>query len=153
MQQKGTLKTLQSLHMAMLSGQIAIAIVAMFLKYRNELPLLLSDKDHLLQLITLAVSFAGVFFGATIFKKRVAKAKELTGSINAKAKQFRCACIIQWASIEAPSLLSVICFMMVGNYAFIALTAGLMLWFALTGPSKMKTMLLLGLSETEMENF
>ena len=85
MQQQSTLKSLQVLHSAMLAGQIVFASIAIFLKNSNNFASLLADKDSLLQIIALAVSFAGFFISSNIFKKKVATARDSPGSIKEKA--------------------------------------------------------------------
>lgn len=153
MQQQSTLRSLQILHSAMLAGQLIFAGIAVFLKYNNIFPSSLVNNDNLLQVTALAVSFGGFFIGSSIFKRKIAEARDTATSMKEKAGVFRSASIIQWALLEAPVLVCIIFFLLVGNYAFIALAAALVLWFFLARPSKMKTMLLLRLSEEEMERF
>jgi len=152
MQQQSTLKSLQVLHKAMLVGQIIFAAIAVFLNYTDKFPPSLASQDQLLQLIAVAVSFACVFIGHAVFKKKVAQARDISG-IKEKATLFRTASIIQFALLEAAAMFCIICFLLVGNYSFIALAIAIMLWFAMNAPSKMKAMLLLRMSEEEMESF
>ncbi|MES2848798.1 MAG: hypothetical protein V4685_07055 [Bacteroidota bacterium] len=153
MKNQSTLRQLFILHKALLFGQIMFAAIGLFLQYTNRLNFNLSHLDQVLQVVVLIFSAAGVFIGASLFKKKIQQAKDTLTDVKAKAEVYRSASIIQWALIEAPSLFCIICFMLAGNYAFLALAAALMLWFALTGPAKLKIMILLGLNETEMENF
>ena len=153
MNKQTTIKQLSILHKALLLGQIMFAAIVFFLIYTNRVNFNLVDLDQVFQLIALGLSAAGVFIGSSLFKKKMQQARETLTDVKAKAEAYRSVSIIQWALIEAPSLFSIVCFMLVGNYAFLALAVALMFWFALTGPSKMKIMLLLGLSEADMENF
>jgi hypothetical protein len=153
MKQQGTLKKLQILHRAMLFGQIVFAAVAFFLLYTNKFTPSLAEKDQLLQVIAITISFGGFFIGSTIFKKKLQQARDSATDIKLKADAYRLASIIQWTLLEGPCLLCIIFFLLVGNYAFLALAAAIMFWFALNGPSKIKVMMLLRLSEEEMENF
>ena len=153
MKQQSTLKGLLILHRAMLLGQILFAAIAFFLKYTNNFPSSFTQQDKLLQVIAIAISFAGFFIGSSLFKRRITQARDSLNDIKEKAGAYRSASIIQWALLEGPSLFCIICFLLVGNYAFLALSAALMLWFFLTGPSKTKAMLLLRLNEEEMETF
>lgn len=153
MKQHGTLKKLQILHRVLLIGQIVFAAVAFFLLYTNKFTPLLPDKDQLLQVIAIIISFGGFFIGSTLFKKKLLQARDSSTVIKSKADAYRFASIIQWALLEAPCLFGIICFLLVGNHAFLALSAAIMFWFALTGPSKIKVMMLLRLSEGEMEHF
>lgn len=153
MQQQNTLKSLQVLHKAMLLGQVLFAAVVLFLKYSGSFTSSFSHLDKTLQVFAVAISFAGFFIGSALFKKKVQQARDLSADIKTKAAAYRSASIIQWALLEAPCLFCIICFLLVGNYAFIALAAVLMFWFALNAPSKIKIMMLLRLSEEEMERF
>lgn len=150
---QSTLKSLSILHKALLFGQIMFVAIAMFLKYSGNFPSLLSHLDQILQLSALILSAASLFIGSSLFKKKVQQLRDSAEDIKNKATAYRSVCITQWALIEVPSLFSISCFILVGNYAFLALAGALILWFALTAPSKMKIMLLLRLNEGEMENF
>lgn len=153
MKQQGTVRSLVLLHRIMLLGLVLLAAIAFFLQYTGYWPPALAEQDQLLQLLAIAFSFAGVFAGATIFKKRVYQLRHSQQTIHEKALAYRSTCILQWALLEGPALFCIVCFMLTGNLAFLCLAMAIMLWFALTHPSKMKIMLLLRLRETEMESF
>ena len=153
MKQQGTLRAMQVVHRAMLLVLIVFAAIAFFLVYANKFLPSLADMDHLFQIIAVTVSFAGFFIGSALFKKKMQQARDSSTGIKTKAEVYRSASIIQWALLEGPCILCIICFLLVGNYAFLALAAALMFWFALNGPSKIKAMMLLRLGEEEMENF
>ena len=153
MKQQATIRSLQLIHRTMLLGFVVLAAAAFYLKYTHRVSSSLTEEDQLLQLIAIAVSFAGVFAGASVFKKRIMAIRNAQESTAEKAKAFRSVCIVQWSLLEGPALFNIICFLLVGNLAFLALAAAVMLWFGLTAPSKMKTMLLLRLSESDMEDF
>lgn len=153
MKQQGTIKALQVLYWAMLLGLVLFACIAFFLKYTDKFPSSMRTQDQLLQVIAIAVSFAAVFIGSSNFRKKILQIRNSFQPVSEKAAAYRSACILQWALLEVSCLFCIICFLLVGNLAFIGLAAALMFWFALTNPSKMKIMLLLGLSEEEMEDF
>jgi hypothetical protein len=153
MQQQNTIKALQILHKAMLLGQILFAAVVLFLKFSGSFTFSLSCLDKTLQVFAVVISFAAFFIGSALFKKKVQQARDSALDVKIKADAYRSASVIQWALLEGASLFCIICFLLAGNYAFLALSAALLFWFALNGPSKIKIMLLLGLNEEEMENF
>lgn len=153
MKVQSTLKSLQVLHRTMLLGLVLFAAVAVYLKYTGSFSSSLAEKDQLLQLIAIGVSFACVFIGASIFKKKILKLRDSQLTIPEKSSTYRSASVIQWALLEAAAFFCVLCFLLVGNMAFLGLAAALLLWFALTAPSKIKIMLLLRLNEEEMERF
>jgi hypothetical protein len=149
----GTLKGLQIIHKAMLLGQVVFAAVTFFLKYTESFPSTLNHLDKTLQVVAILLCFAGFFTGSSLFKKKLQEALAAFADTKTKAATYRSACIVQWALLEGPSLFCIICFLLVGNYAFLALSVALMLVFALTAPVKLKIMLQLQLSEDEMEQF
>jgi hypothetical protein len=153
MMKQGTLKAMQVLHRAMLVGLIVFAAIAFLLVYTNKFTPSLADMDHVFQVIAVAISFAGFFVGSALSKKKIQEARDSSGDIKTKAGAYRSAGILQWALLEVPCILCIISFLLVGNYAFLALAAAIMCWFALNGPSKIKAMMLLRLSEEEMESF
>lgn len=109
--------------------------------------------DNSMQVLVILLSLSGFFIGSSIFKRKIQQAMAGFPGIKAKAAAYRSACIIQWALLEGPSLFCIICFLLVGNYAYLALSVALMLIFAVTAPAKLKAMLLLQINEEEMEQF
>ncbi len=152
-QSGNTLRGLQIIHKAMLLGQLAFAAVAFFLKYSGSFPSGYNELDKTLQVVALVLSIGGFFTGASLFKRKLQGAMTAFPDVKTKAAVYRNACIVQWAFLEGPSLFCIVCFLLVGNYAFLALSAALMLVFALTAPVKLKIMLQLQLSEEEMDQF
>jgi len=146
----GALKALQILHRALLSGQILFAGVAFYLHYSGNFTASLKASDKLLQVIAIVFSFGGFFIGASLFKKKMQQLKESSPTLEMKLAAYRSAAIIQWALLEGPVLFALICFMLVGNYAFLALGVVFILLFGISAPNKTKMMLLLQLSEEEV---
>lgn len=153
MNQQGTLRSLQILHKALMLGPILFGALAFYLIYSGKFSPTLTEQDQVLQLIAIAFSFAAVFIGSSIFKKKVFEIRDNQPTVAEKAAAFRPVCIVQWALLEGACIFCIICFLLTGNLAFLALAAAVMLWFGLTGPSKMKIMLLLRLNEEDMEDF
>lgn len=147
------LRSLQWMHRVLLLGIVLFAGVAFYLKYNAKIPSTLAQSDHIFQLVAIAVSAAGVFFGATLFKKRVIQLRNSQQSVPEKAAAFRAVSIFQWALLEGPAIFCIACFLITGNLAFLGLAAVVMTWFLLTYPSKLKVMVMLRLGEEEMESF
>ena len=146
-----TIKALMILHKALLVGQIIFAGVSFFLVYVKTQPSPMEELDRTLQVVAIVLSAGGFFAGTSLFKKKLLQLRDMQISLKEKLGLYRSACIIQWALIEGPCLATIICFFLTGNYAFLALTAVLILLFAMTAPSKAKIALQLGLSEAELE--
>ncbi len=146
----GYLKAIKKLHLAMLLGQCFMLGVVLFLTIQKIIPPGSAALDKPLQIAALLVSFAGVWGGYTIFKKRLLLANAAE-SMAGKLEEYRKALLLQWAITEAAVLFVVICFFLVGNYSFAALAAALIIFFALQTPNKVKLMLHLQLTEREAD--
>jgi hypothetical protein len=153
MNQQATIRSLQMFHKALMLGPILFGVLSFYLVYAGKFSPPMAEQDQLLQLIAIAFSFAAVFIGSSIFKKKVFELRDARQPLTQKAAAFRSVCFIQWALLEGACIFCILCFLLTGNLAFLALAAAVMLWFALSGPSKTKIMLLLRLSESEIENF
>ncbi|MEP6727447.1 MAG: hypothetical protein ABJC98_16630 [Bacteroidota bacterium] len=152
MQQKAAyLKSLRIVHLALLAVQCLMLATVLYLVMQKTMPAAEPALDKTLQVAALLVSFGAVFGATGIFKKRLASIPVGANSQAEKANQYRMANIIQWALLEAASLFSSICFLLTGNYAFAALAIALIVYFAMLGPSKLKAMLQLQLSEQEAD--
>lgn len=145
------LRSLNILHKAMLAGQLLLAVAAFLLRYLEWMPASLQELDQTLQVIALLLCAVAYFLGARLFRQRVEDARDGNGTAFDKAVVYRSAAILQWGLLEGASLFSSICFMLVGNLSFLFLAFALMIFFYLSGPSKMKLMLLLRLSEEEIK--
>jgi hypothetical protein len=144
------LKSLKIVHRALLAGQCIMLAIVLYLVMQQSMPAAKPALDKTLQVIALLVSFAVVFGAAAVFKKRLAVINNM-GNLAEKSNHYRKANLIQWAMVEVAVLFSISCFLLTGNYAFAALAIALMVFFALLGPSRLKTMLQLQLNEQELD--
>jgi hypothetical protein len=152
MQQNISPKKLLAIHKAMLLGQIIFAAITAFLVYYKSFLPPLEAYNQLLQVLVLLLSLAGFYIGTFVLLKRKISILRLGDfTITEKFKQYSTALIMQWSLLEAPGFFATICFLLVGNFSFLALSFTIMLLFAMTGPTKAKAMLLLQLSEEEYE--
>ncbi len=146
----GTFKALQIIHRAMLLGMILFAAIAFFLNYSGNFPPALQQYDQVLQVIAIVLSIGGFFIGNALFKKKIFYLRESGVDLNNKLSGYRSASLLQWALLEGPALFTIICFLLVGNYAFLALAGALMILFAINTPTKIKMAMLLQISEEEI---
>ena len=145
----GYLKALQIVHRAMLLGMILFAAISFFLSYTGNFPPSLQSYNEVFQVIAVLLSLAGFFLGNFLFKKKILSLRELN-NLTSKLSGYRAASLIQWALLEAPALFAVICFLLVGNFAFLALAAALVLLFVINAPSKIKIAMLLQVREEDI---
>jgi hypothetical protein len=153
MKKTGAFAALKIVHTAMLAGQVLFIAILFFMAYSKRLLPLVPEIDKPVQVIAVLLSAAGFFLGANIFKKKLLAIRDdmVDNGIQEKFAKYRMAAIIQWAMLEGPCLFCCTCFFLVGNYAFLALAAALVLLFAMLAPVKIKAALQLGLSIADME--
>jgi hypothetical protein len=153
MKKAGAFAALKIVHTAMLAGQLLFIAILFFLAYSKKIAPALPEMDKILQIVAVLLSATGFFLGTNIFKKKLLAIRDdvNNNSVQEKFAKYRVACFMQWAMLEGPCLFCCICFFLVGNYAFLALAAVLVLLFGLLAPVKIKTALQLGLSLTDME--
>jgi hypothetical protein len=146
----GTLKALQIIHRAMLLGMILFAAIAFFLNYSGNFSPALQQYDQVLQVIAIALSLGGFFTGNALFKKKIFELRASGNDLDNKLSSYRSASLSQWALLEGPALFAIICFLLVGNYAFLALAGALMILFAINTPTKIKMAMLLQINEEDI---
>ena len=148
----GYLSALRIIHLALLTGQCIMLGIVLFLVIEKKMPPADRSLDKILQVTALAVTFGGVYGAIITAKKRLLQINSSDMSLAEKADQYRITNIIQWALLEGASLFSIICFLLTGNYAFGALAAVLIAFFVLLGPSRLKIMLQLQLTDQEVDS-
>lgn len=151
MQKGNALKALNIIHKALMTGQIVFASVCIYLIYSKLVLPAAGELDKILQVMALIVTAGGIFAGMSLFKKKLMKIRDTDSGAKEKFDLYRLACIIQWALLEGPSIFCMACFFITGNYAFFALMLVLLFLFAITAPSKMKVLMQLQISETELD--
>jgi divalent metal cation (Fe/Co/Zn/Cd) transporter len=151
--QKSTFKNFKLIHRAMLIGQIIAITIFAFLIFSKSLQPILKQHDRMFQVITLLFTGATFFIGNILFKNKINSIKQ-TAKLNTQQKfeQYRTASLLQWALLEGATLFNGIAYFLVGNYAFIALAAVIILLFAMQVPNKTKIALQLGLPLHEVED-
>ena len=147
-----SLKVLNIIHKAMLTGQVLLSTVLFYIIYAKLLVSPLVEMDRIFQVIAIVLAASGFLAGLSFFKKRLIQIKEIQPGVKEKFALYRSACIIQWALLEGPCVFSLVSFFLIGNYAFLALAGGLIILFALQAPSKDKIVLQLGISGDELDN-
>lgn len=136
----------------MLIGMLLFGVIAFFLNNSGAFEPVAKDLDHPLQVIVIILAAAGFFIGNNYFKRKVLQQAQELQIPQDKMAIYRHASIIQWALLEGPAIFAVISFALTGNFAFLALAATVVILFALAFPARHKIMLLLSLTETDLEN-
>jgi len=109
-----------------------------------------TDLNRTLQGITALLSVGALVIGYRMFSKKLSAVRSSTNDGILKMEEYRKAVIGWWAMIEAPAIFAIICYMMVGNYAFLALAGFHFLLMVLFAPRKDNIILLLNLNSDEI---
>jgi hypothetical protein len=144
--------TLNLMHKAMLVGQLIFTGIIFFLNYREIFLPTFAEHEKILQTIAILFTVMAVFLGAKLFKKKLALINENPGAdATLKLTQYRSASIMQWGLLEAACLVCAICLLLTGNYAFLALAAVLILYFAMLAPVKNRIAMQLNLQTDQLD--
>ena len=139
------------MHKALLMSQLLFAGVCIYLVYSKSFLPPAQELDRTLQVIALIAAVGGIYAGMTLFKKKLIQIRDMQTEAKEKLALYRAACIMQWALMEGPSIFCITCFLMTGNYAFLALVVVILFLFAMTAPSKLKILMQLQISEAELD--
>lgn len=149
MQSGNTFKAMSILHRAMLLGLVLLAAVSYFVK--DKVATKDASLETILQAVAAIISVTMLVSGFSIFRRRLPVIRGSMEPAEKKLEKYLGACIVWWAMMEGPGLLSIICFMLTGNYAFLALGlfhAGLL---ALFTPRKENIIVLLNLTSDDVQ--
>ena len=142
---------LRILHLSMLIGIFVFAGVAIFVT--RDQPLASSEEglNRTFQGIAAILSLGALVIGYRMFSRKILAIRTNTANGIKRMDEYRKVIITWWALIEGPALFAIICFMLVGNYAFLALAGFHFLLMLLFAPRKDNIILLLNLSGDEVK--
>jgi len=106
--------------------------------------------DRALQLIAVLFAIGDCFIGFRLYKKKVLELRSSDLSAQEKMTAYRGASIVFWSFLMAPTLFCGICYVITGNFAFMALYAFLLFAFGAQNPFKSKVALLLKLDGNDV---
>lgn len=150
MQQKPNFfKTLQVMHKAFVMGMVLFVAIAIVLNVTGTMAQAAKSFDRTLQVIALLLAAGLPALGFSLFNKRVASLGEIA-DVHGRAAAYKSVTVLRWALIEMPALFAVVCFLLTGNYAYIALAIALVFVFAATNPSKTKVVFQMRLNDEEV---
>jgi hypothetical protein len=119
------LKAMATIHYALLAGVSLFLVVVVFLVQLNGGGLMAGVTNDLTLIFYAIVYFAALAtagFGIIIFERNMRNAKLFT-TLKPKIETFKSAYIIRLALTEGPAFVSIIVFMLTGNYYFLPATA------------------------------
>jgi hypothetical protein len=150
-QQASPFRRLKILHLSLLAGITLFAMITVgLILTRSIVPVTDESLEQVLQGITAVISLTGLLVGFNLFKRKITQARNMTGTAEERMNQYRIACILWWALIEAPGFVAVLALYLSANYAFLALALFHMTILAVFMPRKDNIVALLGLTADEV---
>lgn len=146
--QPGFFRSLNTIFLALFYGQVLLLIIDLLLKQKG-ITLIASQQEMNIFLV-----IAVVFAAAEVIASRQMFSKALQGisyeeSTENRLAKYRSAFIIRCALIEGASLMTLVFFLITGNYYFAGLWIILALFYFSGKPSKDKIATVLQLTEQE----
>ncbi len=145
-----TIKRMQIVYKALLTGQIVFLVIAIFIQQQRAIPPASNELGRVLQVAAVLAALMGVAGGIYWFNGKVKALKEGNASTAEKLAQYQQSSIVKWAMAEAPILFCIISYLLTGNFSFLAFALLLMFVFAGFFPARPKVLQELGLSETDL---
>jgi len=148
--QQKHLQTLQTIHIAMLMGQVMLALALFFL--RNEI---IVDEQNTefastFKLVVPVIALGGLLGGFFVFKMLVSKARG-AGDVFAKLAMYRSAFLVRAALLEGSALLAIVAFYLTKDLLFMGVAIVLIFIFAFLRPTASGVIQDLELSGEERE--
>lgn len=128
------IKTLRIIFFAFIAGLLMFSLVSTVVVNNQVIPQLTEDLKAIFLIIIAIMSVSNIFIGKIIFNKRIEQAKTKL-DFNEKLNIYMSANIIRFALIEGVALFSIICFMLMGDWIFLAVTAVLIVFFITLQPT------------------
>lgn len=146
------IKALTLLHFSLLVGQLMFAGIAVYLIYSGSFTQVFKSDEIVILVGSAAIglSSALVITAFSMFKRRVEKIRINAVAVSEKLTAYRATSIIRWAMLEAPTILTIICFLLTGRYALLIIIAVLLIIFFYTKPTTFKVAQDLGIREEEV---
>jgi len=139
-------RALQILFFALLIGQISVVAVLYVIHNPAE-----SDAPQDATIFKLALTILLALLSGFAFfmnRKKLESARAQT-TLKEKLTDYRTACIIKWAPLEAGALISAVLFFVTGNAFFLGFATMMIVFFATQFPSRQRLINELDLTATE----
>lgn len=131
---KPQIKSLLTVHKALLAGQIILLMLFYFLagnRYNSSNPQLFK----ILQFVAAFLAISSVTTAFVTFKKKVMQLQLSNSDLSERLVLYRSASILKFALIEGPAVFSIIAYCIFPNASFIVLAVLLIVLFAMQRPT------------------
>lgn len=142
-------KSLKVVHLALVVGVVFFALTSILLQFAG-FGTLGPDVDKILVLVVPIIALIGSYTSNFIFRKKLSEIKKKS-SLKEKMEEYRSAFIIRLALIEAPSFLTVVAYLLTGNYLFLGIVVALLIVFFIYSPNQSKFIAELELTKSESD--
>ncbi|KYP13100.1 hypothetical protein [Flavihumibacter sp. CACIAM 22H1] len=129
---------------------VAMLLSFLLVQFSVIKPVLDLPTDRMLQVVAVLYCFAAVFAGLQLFRRKLEQIRANEQSPREKLAQYRAASLLQWWLMESAAIFSTICYVLTGNWAFLALAFTLLVLFGGLNPFKQKVMIQLRLSDQDV---
>ena len=149
-QRNDSFKILRTLHLSLLLGQSLFAVIAFIIVQKGVIAAVDESLSRILQVLVVSCSLVMLYFGFKVFKGRIMTVRNSQRLAEERIVNYRSACILWWAMIEVPGLISMVCYILTANLSFFFLAIFHVLILLLFTPRKENVYLLLNLSGQEI---
>jgi hypothetical protein len=134
----GPVRALQLLFMALLYGQLLFAVLTLVL-IKSGLIKATTDAatERKFELACLVISIIAVPSAFALFKRKMEQVRVIA-NLSDRFVEYRGACIMKYFLIEIPTLLSIVFYLLTGNWAFIIIAVLLMFIFMSQNPIRQR---------------
>ncbi len=126
-------KMVQIIFFALLSGQLVFLLIAVLLVQSGEI----STNDNLfliLLIVDLMIVFPSLTVGPMFYRNFINKAKSGL-SVEEKFNLYRQGIIIKLALVEAPTIFSIVGYLLTGSFVFLIIAVGVLVLFFFHKPT------------------
>lgn len=141
-------RTLKVAFFALVSGQLFFALISVLLIEMGKFTSGMTELRNVFLLIALVFIALGVTTGILVFRKRITSLREQTG-LPEKMTGYRSALIVRYALLEIPAFVSLIFFLVTGDYLLLGLAFLVIIFFLTLIPTVPKAIADLELNYNE----
>ena len=143
-------KIMRTLHLSLLSAQSLFALIAFIMVQKGIIAPVDESLSRILQVMVVLLSLGMLYFGFKVFKGSIMTVRNSQRRAEDRMANYQRACILWWAMIEVPGLVSTVCYLLTSNLSFLFLAIFHVLILLLFTPRKENVYLLLNLSSQEI---
>lgn len=126
-------KSIQIIFLALLAGQLIFLFIAVYIVQSGNVKLN-EDLFLIFLIVDLLIVFPAVVIGPLLYRNFINKAK--TGlSIQQKFNIYRQGVIIKLALVEAPTIFSIVGYLLTGSFVFLIIAIGVLVLFFFHRPT------------------